>query len=170
MVGCERPHSAHGYCSMHCARWYRWGDPDHVEPHHVPPPPDHGTLEDRFWAKVRKGVGCWEWIGAKEGHGYGVIAVGGKMKLAHRIGWALVNGETPLILHHDCRNHACVRPDHLLPTTVSSHPDGAGAWQRSKTHCPKGHPYDEGNTRYDARGYRFCRTCSREESKRRGHR
>lgn len=28
-----------------------------------------------------------------------------------------------------------------------------------KTHCPKSHPYDEGNTYFDARGARHCRTC-----------
>lgn len=35
-----------------------------------------------------------------------------------------------------------------------------GAWQRAKTHCPKGHPYDETNTIRDARGRR-CRECAR---------
>lgn len=28
-----------------------------------------------------------------------------------------------------------------------------------KTQCPKGHKYDEINTKYGARGERYCRTC-----------
>lgn len=34
-------------------------------------------------------------------------------------------------------------------------------WQSRKTHCQKGHPYDEENT-YLARGRRHCRTCMKE--------
>lgn len=30
-----------------------------------------------------------------------------------------------------------------------------------RTHCPKGHPYDEANT-YIHRGHRYCRTCHNE--------
>jgi hypothetical protein len=33
------------------------------------------------------------------------------------------------------------------------------AWQSLKTHCPRGHPYDDQNTRYTKQGYRQCRTC-----------
>lgn len=32
---------------------------------------------------------------------------------------------------------------------------------RDKTHCPKGHPYDEANTHYEKRGKRKCRACDR---------
>ena len=32
-------------------------------------------------------------------------------------------------------------------------------FQRSKTHCPRGHPYDERNTRITPKGYRKCRQC-----------
>jgi hypothetical protein len=33
-----------------------------------------------------------------------------------------------------------------------------------KTHCPKGHPYDEANTYVD-KGKRICRICKRESRK-----
>jgi hypothetical protein len=34
-------------------------------------------------------------------------------------------------------------------------------YQRSKTHCPRGHAYDEANTvRRPGTGYRHCRTCT----------
>lgn len=32
----------------------------------------------------------------------------------------------------------------------------------SRTHCPQGHPYSEENTYRDPRGFRTCRTCTRE--------
>lgn len=31
-----------------------------------------------------------------------------------------------------------------------------------KTHCKRGHPFDDDNTRYDKRGYRYCRKCMTE--------
>ena len=35
------------------------------------------------------------------------------------------------------------------------------AQQRAKTHCPKGHEYDELNTYVRSDGSRDCRTCER---------
>lgn len=34
-------------------------------------------------------------------------------------------------------------------------------WQRNKTHCAQGHPYDEMNTKWDKNGRRHCFACSR---------
>jgi hypothetical protein len=38
---------------------------------------------------------------------------------------------------------------------------GRSSPQRQRTHCPKGHPYDEANTYVTPRGWRQCRTCNR---------
>ena len=35
--------------------------------------------------------------------------------------------------------------------------------EAAKTHCPRNHPYDEANTRYDQRGSRYCLACKREK-------
>lgn len=35
----------------------------------------------------------------------------------------------------------------------------------NKTHCNEGHPYDETNTYYDARGHRSCKECGRAASR-----
>lgn len=43
---------------------------------------------------------------------------------------------------------------------------GAADFQRSKTQCPQGHPYDEKNTRHTKDG-RVCRACKRAEEVRR---
>ncbi len=74
-------------------------------------------LEERFWAKVRKSDGCWEWTGAANRQGYGRIALGRASgpRRAHRIAWELTHGPVPdglWVLHH-CDNPPCVRPDHL---------------------------------------------------------
>lgn len=124
----------------------------------------------RFAGKIRVDdlTSCWLWTAALGRDGYGRIGAGGrrgKSLLAHRASYELFVAPIPagLEIDHLCRNRACVNPDHLLATTRRDNlirGDGAEI-QLRRTHCPKGHPYDEANTisRY---GRRFCRTCHNE--------
>jgi hypothetical protein len=64
-----------------------------------------------------------------------------------------------------------VRPAHLEPVPPGEN-TRRGKWgnhQREKTHCPKGHPYDEANTRryrHITGGMaRQCRACHREATR-----
>lgn len=106
------------------------------------------SLAERFWEKVVKSEGCWEWSGARSKHGrYGIINVGGRSTKAHRVSWELNRGPIPpgaKVLHH-CDNPPCVRPDHLfIGTQADNLADGrrkgrirnvvAPAW----SHCPDG--------------------------------
>lgn len=74
------------------------------------------TPTERFWAKVKKTDGCWEWTAAKTLGGYGKIKWPSGFKLAHRLSLELATGTPPpsdrLVLH-SCDNPACVNPAHL---------------------------------------------------------
>jgi hypothetical protein len=132
----------------------------------------------RFWAKVViDPSGCLIWTAGTGGNGYGRFAHGGRQVQAHRFAYTTLVGPIPdgLVVDHLCRNRACVAPDHLEPVTNRENllrGVGPSAVAAAKTHCDKGHPFDEANTWTDKRGKRRCRTCdhsaqvARRESKR----
>lgn len=125
---------------------------------------------ERFWSKVDKAGECWVWTAATDSNGYGRFSLNGKTALAHRVAWALTRGPIPAgkELDHLCRVPGCVNPNHLEPVTHKENcrrgvlGQAGGVYNRSKTQCPSGHPYDEGNTYRTSSGWRLCRACGRE--------
>jgi hypothetical protein len=132
--------------------------------------------ERQFWDLVELTEGCWIWHGLVNRYGYGTQWWNGRRLSAHRLAYTLAVGPIPegLTLDHvkarGCTSLLCVKaipdwfgPAHLEPVTMRENvlrgesPAAIGA---RKTHCPKGHPYDEANT-YRYRGKRSCRACNR---------
>lgn len=115
---------------------------------------------------------CVPWTGRINEHGYGTIGV----HLAHRRVWEQANGPIPegLTLDHrchdprvctlgrECPHRRCVNLDHLELCTPADNKarGGIGWYQKAKSACPKGHPY-EGDNLLVSSGKRHCRTCRR---------
>lgn len=123
-------------------------------------------LPTRFRSKIEPTAdGCWTWQAATT-NGYGVYwdNVECRVRMAHRWAYEHLIGAVPdeLPLDHLCRNRSCVYPAHLEPVTHQVNilrGVGATARNAAKTHCSKGHPYDEANTWIDPTGRRKCRQC-----------
>ena len=134
-------------------------------------------LIDRLMAKVsmEPNSGCWLWLGADNGNGYGVIGLGRDsdgIALAHRVAYELFRGPIPdgFEPDHTCRVRCCINPWHLeIVTHAENVRRGlAGKYQCERTHCPSGHPYSPENTTL-YRGRRRCKTCDRLSSSRAYH-
>ncbi len=133
----------------------------------------------RFFKNVNKTGDCWVWTGCasppgarSNQHGYGLIRYQGKMWRVHRLSyfWFIHEPKSsplPSHIHHVCRNTLCVNPDHLQGLTPAEHliihaPRSASSVNARKTHCRKGHPFDEANTYSEDGKHRRCRICMRE--------
>lgn len=117
------------------------------------------------------GDGCWEWVGCSSvGYGHMYDPAKKRMVLAHRWVYEREHGPIPEghDCHHVCANRGCVNPDHLEIVTPTEHYNHDTAMQggalkrakvnRTKTHCPQGHPYSGANL-FVYRGWRNCRKC-----------
>ncbi|KKN74894.1 hypothetical protein LCGC14_0386430 [marine sediment metagenome] len=122
---------------------------------------------DNFWSRVLKTDTCWLWRGVtSQGYGRSPIRCDGKYiyALAHRVAYEELVGPIPegLQLDHLCRVRNCVNPAHLEAVTSGENTrrGDTGKNNAIKTHCPKGHPYDEENTRILPNGWRVCKECA----------
>jgi hypothetical protein len=139
VAGCDRLTRSGRICRMHEGRLRRHGDPLVVKK-------PRGSLAERFWAKVQRGTGCWEWTGAvlNRAWPYGVIQRGQRGEgtiVASRLSWELANGPISdgLWVLHRCDNPRCVRPSHLFLGTDSDNKRDMIAKGRQPAHMRLGY-------------------------------
>lgn len=85
----------------------------------------HGvSLLHKLIFRIAIGDNCWEWLGGKDGDGYGWIYHKRKNISAHRVAYRIFVGPLPddKLVCHTCDNPNCVRPFHLF---VGSNGDNA---------------------------------------------
>jgi hypothetical protein len=122
--GCSEivgPSGARGLCSIHYQAVKKVTG-------NLPKP----TEAERFWAKVEKTDGCWNWTASKNENGYGSFGRADGTRYAHRVVWEMTNGPIPsgMLIDHTCFNHACVNPSHLRLVTQKQNQENR-AGQRS---------------------------------------
>ena len=135
--------------------------------------------ESRFWERVRRltlvsHTGCWLWQGKKHPKGYAVMFLRGYGNMnAHRAVYIMryrVKLTTEQFVCHSCDTRHCLNPAHLWVGTAKDNNQDCASKGRHhnavKTHCPKGHPYDERNTYLTKKGLRDCKACNRERQRR----
>lgn len=100
----------------------------------------------------------WMWNGPVF-HGCDITYYEGRKISAHRLRLILETGYDMgegWDSAHTCEFVLCIKHTRWL-----THKDNLVEYTTTITNCPKGHPYDEENTKIDNRGHRYCLACSR---------
>jgi len=135
---CNRQVNSRGLCKKHYVRWQRGKNINEPTAYDL-------TLEQRFWQKVRKTDGCWNWTGRRQHNTwYGQLDVDGSPYGTHRLSWEIHNGPIPegMSVLHECDNPACVNPNHLFLGTQMDNMIDMWSKNRGGTYDKKGenHP------------------------------
>jgi hypothetical protein len=157
-------------CQKHYRRWKKHGSPHTIGQSGQPKTP----FAERFWRHIDI-LGpdeCWPWKGYIAHNGYAIVHLDDfrKTMTAHRAAYLLTHGSIPeaLVMDHLCRNRSCMNPKHLEAVTQRENlirGDTLPGRNSRKTHCLRGHPFDQSNTWKTKEGHRHCRECARIRSR-----
>ncbi|MFF4751804.1 HNH endonuclease signature motif containing protein [Streptomyces sp. NPDC001270] len=116
---------------------------------------------------------CHEWTGSTDQDGYARFWIDGRNRRAYHYAYEQSHGPIPAghDIDHHCRNRRCVRDSHLRALTHRDNVLASGnvaAYRAAQTHCHRGHPFDEVNTRRRKNGTRACRACARARKTKQG--
>ena len=97
---------------------------------------------------------CWRWGGTMRPHGYGTVSIGGATRGSHAVAFEMTKGAVPdgLEIDHLCHTRDCINPAHMEAVTHAENMRrristiGGGLGNSRKTHCIRGHPFDDMNT------------------------
>ena len=113
---------------------------------------------------------CWLWKGSVGKDGYGLIAIPGLSRGAHRMVYEALVGKVPkgMQLDHLCRKRSCVNPTHLEVVTQRENclrGNAPSAQRARQVRCIRGHDLiwtinKKGKPR------RLCQTCKRNARRR----
>ena len=149
------------------------------------PGPRPRPVRERLFARllIDQETGCLLWNGELNSQGYGQMTVGSRSdgsrrhRLVHIVAWELEKGPVPegMTLDHveawGCRHRHCANVAHLEAVTIRENVmrgGGPTAKNAAKTHCLRGHPFDQANTYiHKSTGQRKCRTCRRDRERQR---
>lgn len=133
--------------------------------------PDHIAFPLAL-ARLSKGMkvtdtGCWVSRFAPTSYGYVQVNFKGKRVFQHRLSYMIHRGHIPdgLYVLHTCDNRRCWNPEHLWLGTISDNKQDelkkGRNYEANRTHCPRGHSYEEHGIRHGRRQWRQCRVCAR---------
>lgn len=126
----------------------------------------YDSLAEALFSRLDFTGECWEWKAGRTAAGYGEFGFAREMHYSHRASYELQHGPIPkgMTVDHLCRNRACARPLHLELVTLAENKRrgmSRNAVNARKTHCLRGHPFEDGNTIRSSKGFRECRECKR---------
>lgn len=105
----------------------------------------------RFWSKVEKTDGCWNWTASRTRDGYGQFYMDGYHNCAHRVAFQLAGGNLDggLFVDHICHNRSCVNPDHLRAVTQKQSSENTSL-RKDNTSGAQGVSWDSRNGKWRA--------------------